>query len=77
MARDFNRQVAEFQVHAAVLNGYTALGISVTEVVGWVCPEMGAFQPSSDLCTRADRRQKLELIPGDDQIETPVLEQET
>lgn len=26
MARDFDRQVAEFQVRVAVLNGYTALG---------------------------------------------------
>ena len=34
MARDFDRQVAEFQVRVAVLNGYTALGIPVTKVVG-------------------------------------------
>ncbi len=27
MARDFDRQVAEFQVRVAVLNGFTALGI--------------------------------------------------
>ena len=31
LARDFNRQVAELQVRIAVLNGYTALGIPVTE----------------------------------------------
>ena len=31
-ARDFDRQVAEFQVRVAVLNGYTALGIPVTKV---------------------------------------------
>ena len=35
MARDFDRQVAEFQVRVAVLNGYTALGIPVTKVVGF------------------------------------------
>ena len=29
-ARDFDRQVAEFQVRVAVLNGFTALGIPVT-----------------------------------------------
>jgi hypothetical protein len=29
-----NRQVAEFQIRAAVLNGFTALGIPVTEAVG-------------------------------------------
>jgi hypothetical protein len=34
MARDFDRQVAEFQVRLAVLNGFTALGIPVTEAVG-------------------------------------------
>ena len=30
-ARDFYRQVAEFQVRVAVLNGFTALGIPVTD----------------------------------------------
>ena len=34
MARDFDRQVAELQIRAAVLNGYTALVIPVTEPVG-------------------------------------------
>ena len=34
MARDFDRQVAEFQVRVAVLNGFTALGIPVTKVMG-------------------------------------------
>jgi transposase len=33
-ARDFDRQVAELQVRIAVLNGYTALGIPVTEAAG-------------------------------------------
>ena len=33
-ARDFDRQVAELQVRIVVLNGYTALGIPVTEAVG-------------------------------------------
>jgi hypothetical protein len=33
MARDFDRQVAELQVRIAVLNGYTALGIPVTEAM--------------------------------------------
>ena len=32
LARDFDRQVAEFQVRVAVLNGFTALGIPVTTV---------------------------------------------
>lgn len=34
MARDFERQVAEFQVRVAVLNGFTALAILVTKVMG-------------------------------------------
>ncbi len=34
MARGFERQVAEVQVRIAVMNGYTALGIPVTEAVG-------------------------------------------
>ncbi len=34
IARDFDRQVAEFQVRVAVLNGFTALGIPVTKVMG-------------------------------------------
>ena len=34
MARDFDRQVAELQVRIAALNGYTALGIPVTEPGG-------------------------------------------
>jgi len=33
-ARDLDRQVAEFQVRVAVLNGFTALGIPVTKAVG-------------------------------------------
>ena len=34
MARDFDRQVAEFQIRAAVMNGFTALGTPVTQVAG-------------------------------------------
>ena len=34
MARDFDRQLAEFQVRVAVLNGFTALGIPVTKALG-------------------------------------------
>jgi hypothetical protein len=33
MARDFDRQVAEFRVRVAVLNGFTTRGIPVTEVL--------------------------------------------
>jgi len=34
MARDFDRQLSEFQIRVAVLNGFTALGIPVTEATG-------------------------------------------
>jgi len=34
LARDFDRQVAEVRVRIAVMNGYTALGIPITEAVG-------------------------------------------
>jgi hypothetical protein len=51
-ARDFDRQVAEFQLSVAVLNGYTALGIPVTKVLGEVCPGEGEVRPSADLCNR-------------------------
>ena len=34
IARNFERQVAEVQVRIAVMNGYTAIGIPVTEAVG-------------------------------------------
>ena len=34
IARDFDRQVAEFQVRVAILNGFTALGKPVTEAMG-------------------------------------------
>ena len=53
MARDFDRQVARFQVRVAVLNGDTALGIPVTKVMGLVCPEEGAVWTSAGLCNKA------------------------
>ena len=34
MARDFHPQVAKVQIRIAVMNGYTAPGIPVTETVG-------------------------------------------
>lgn len=32
--RDFDRLAAEFQVRVAVLSGFTALGVPITETVG-------------------------------------------
>ncbi|RAP39582.1 IS5 family transposase, partial [Rhodovulum viride] len=34
MSRDFDRQVAEVQIRAAVLNRFTALGIPLTVAMG-------------------------------------------
>ena len=34
MARDFDRQVAELQIKAAILNRFTALGTPQTQRVG-------------------------------------------
>ena len=34
MSRDFDRQVAEVQIRAAVMNRFTALGIPVTVAAG-------------------------------------------
>lgn len=34
MARDFDRQMAGFQIRVAVLNGFTARGIPLTQAMG-------------------------------------------
>ena len=49
-ARDFDRQVAEFQVGVAVPNGCTAFGTPATKVMGYVCPGEAEVRPSTDLC---------------------------
>ena len=53
MARDFDRQVAEIQIRVAVLNKYTALGISVTELVGSFRPGKGEVPSRPDLYNKA------------------------
>ena len=53
MAREFDRQVAELQVRAAVLNGYTALGTPVTEPVGKVRLGKGEVRASDPLRNKA------------------------
>ncbi|SEA95778.1 hypothetical protein SAMN05444370_12141 [Rubrimonas cliftonensis] len=52
MARDFDRQVAELHVRIAVLNRFAALGIPVTEAMGWVRPGEGKIRPCRDLRIR-------------------------
>lgn len=52
MARGFDRQVAEIQVRIAVLNGFTAPGIPLTEPEGWPVRRKEPRR-SADLCNRA------------------------
>lgn len=56
MARDFDRQIVVPQVRIAVLNGYTALGIPVTKVVGSVC------QGKAETWLPADWRNSVDYI---------------
>lgn len=51
-AQDIDGQVAGLQVRAAVLNGFTALGIHVTDVVGRVCPGKQGVRPEAGLRNR-------------------------
>ena len=46
--RDPGRQVAEFQSRVAVMNGFTALAIPITEALGQVCPGRGEAWRSVD-----------------------------
>lgn len=61
MARDFDRQVAEVHIRIAVMNGYAALGIPVTEPVGEVRlgegegEGEGEDRPPTDLCNMYNR----------------------
>ncbi len=61
MARDFDRQVAEFQVRVAVLNGYTALDIPVTKAMGWSVREKG--QSGRQPICATELRPRTILIP--------------
>ncbi len=53
MSRDFDRQVAERQIRAAILNRFTALGTPTAQRAGWVCPGKGKVRPSEDLRNKA------------------------
>jgi hypothetical protein len=60
LSRDFDRQVAEIRVRAAIPNRFTALGPPLTRRAGRVCPRQGKVRPSSDLGNEAGSS----LIPG-------------
>ena len=53
VARDFDRQVAELQIRAAILNRFTPLGTLQTQRVGCVRTTEGKARPQFDLCNRA------------------------
>lgn len=53
MSRDFDRQVAELQVRAALLNRLTQLGTPVTVAMPYIRLGQGGTQPSEDLCKKA------------------------
>ncbi len=53
MSRDFDRQVAELQIRAAILNRFTALGTPLTQRMEQVCPGKGKVRPSRDLRNKA------------------------
>lgn len=49
MSRDFDRQMADVQTRATVMNRFTALGIPLTVALGYVCPGKGGVRSSADL----------------------------
>jgi hypothetical protein len=56
MARDFDRQVAELQVRAAILNRFTQLGTPVTVRVGSLRLGSGVVRPLIALLNKASQR---------------------
>ena len=64
-ARDFDRQVAEFQVRVAVLNGFTALGGPMTKAMCCGRPGKGSVRQSANL------RSKTMRITGREELVAP------
>ena len=54
-ARDIDQQVAEIQMHVAILNGFTALSIPKTVTAAQFRLGERDAQPSADLCNKAGR----------------------
>ncbi|OYW21632.1 MAG: hypothetical protein B7Z52_00620 [Burkholderiales bacterium 12-64-5] len=52
VSRDFERNVAEPQIGAAIPNRFTAFGKPLTQHAGQVCPAQGKLQPS---CATRDK----------------------
>lgn len=61
-SRGFDLQVAEFQIYAAILNRFTALGTPQTVRMGEVCLEIGelGFQL---VCATKPRKPETDLRP--------------
>ena len=62
MSRDFDRQVAELQIRAAILNRFTALGTPLTLRAGWVCPGKGELRPSQNSRDKAPTTEKCSSV---------------
>ena len=57
MARDFDGQVAEIQIRAAILNGFATVGIPETVAVGSsIRPGSGEVRPQPELCNKSPTR---------------------
>lgn len=54
--RDFDRQVAEIQIRAAILNGFSALAIPSTVAISLIRSGKGEARPQPDLCNKAHQR---------------------
>lgn len=62
MSRGFDRQVAELQIRAAILNRFAALGTPITSRAGQVGPGKAILRSSADLrnmCNRPVRKRYL------------------
>ena len=56
-AHDFDRQVAEIQIRAAILNDFTAFGIPRAAAVGKIGLGEGDTRPQTHLCSNANLRE--------------------
>ena len=72
MARDFDREVAELQVRAVVLNDGTALAIAATEAVGYRRLQKADPRPTPDLRNRVARSRR-EPFDAERPISNPCM----
>jgi hypothetical protein len=61
IARDFDRQVVEAEIRMAVMIGYTASAIPVTEAISCIRQGKGGIRRSDTLCYRASLRHQIKF----------------